>query len=41
MHHLLLVTRGCARFPCAPSHETRALFPRVTLVANVSHVLVE
>jgi hypothetical protein len=24
--HLLMVTRGCARFPCASSHVTRVLF---------------
>jgi hypothetical protein len=29
--HLLMVTRGCARFPCASSHVTRALFARVAL----------
>jgi hypothetical protein len=30
-----------ARFPCAPSHVMRALFPRVAIVVVVSHVLVE
>ena len=39
--YLLVVTRGRARFPCAPSHVTRALFPRVALVVVVSHILVE
>jgi hypothetical protein len=39
--HLLMVTCGRARFPCAPSHVARALFPRVAIVVVVSHVLVE
>jgi hypothetical protein len=38
--HLLMVTRSRARFPCAPSHVTRALFPRVVLIDVASHVLV-
>jgi hypothetical protein len=41
MRHLLMVTRGRARFRCAASHVTRMLFPRVALVVVVSHVLVE
>jgi hypothetical protein len=39
--HLLMVIRGRARFPCAPSHVTRALFPRMALVVIGLHVLVE
>jgi hypothetical protein len=39
--HLLMVTRGRARFPGASSHVTRTLFPRVALVVARSHVLVE
>jgi hypothetical protein len=39
--YLLVVTRGRARSKCAPSHVTRALFPRVAIVVVVSHILVE
>jgi hypothetical protein len=37
---LLMVTRGRARFPCAPLHVTRMLFPRVALMVVVSHTVV-
>jgi hypothetical protein len=39
--HLLMVIRGRARFPCAPSHVTRTVFPCVALVVIESYVLVE
>jgi hypothetical protein len=39
--HSPMVIRGRARFSCAPSHMTRALFLRVALVVVGSHVLVE
>jgi hypothetical protein len=39
--HLLMVIRGRARFSCAPSHVTHALFPRMVLVVIGLHVLVE
>ena len=39
--HLLMVIRGRARFPCAPSHVTRALFHCMVPVVIGSHVLVE
>jgi hypothetical protein len=39
--HLLMVIRGRARFSCAPSHMTHALFPRMVLVVIGLHVLVE
>jgi hypothetical protein len=41
VRQLRMVTRGRERFPCAPSHVTRPLFPRVALTVVVSHVIVE
>jgi hypothetical protein len=38
---LRMVTRGREHFPCATSHVTRSLFPRVALIVVVSHVIVE
>jgi hypothetical protein len=37
---LLMVTRGHARFPCAPLHATRTLFPPVALMVVVLHTVV-
>jgi hypothetical protein len=38
--HLLMVIRSRARFPCAPSHVMRALFPRVALVVALLFVCI-
>jgi hypothetical protein len=37
---LLMVTHGHTRFPCAPFHVARTLFPPVALMVVVSHSVV-